>query len=697
MNKVFKFSKDRTLILAAGMLAIGVIGLAVIGGVRSYSPVPFWDMWDGYLEFFLRITDGDSSAWWTQHNEHRIMLARLLFWADIKWFGGTGWFLIAVNYFLAGANALVFWRILRDAAATETPATGEILLGLMITAWLFLWSQEVNLTWAFQSQFFLAQLLPLCALYWLQKSIIGIKAGRRSFLIACGFGLASVGTMANGILALPLMTFYALLTRQSLLRTGALSILSVGTIFFYFNDYHAPVERSLLQDIKENPFGFAQYVLLYLGGPFFYLFGKGGFGKVIALEAGLALIVSSAWFAIKSPRKPQEMTLQLAMLFFILYIVGTAFGTAAGRLILGVDHALSSRYTTPALMAWCALLVLYSPGILTSVRARGTKRLLPFAALALLMIPLQINALRTDDKLFERKIAQLALRVKDQTQIEHVHWSAELALSIAEKAAAQNLSIFAMYPFSGAREQLGTFVQQQRLTACQGHLDSVEAIDGDARFVRIRGWMFNSTDRTYPHVIRFLNNQGKVVGYALTGQTRLDVANAIDKKALLAGYRGYLLANQMGAALNLRGESPSCQMQANAPKLPFSLTSTKPLMDSATNGSANILPGNQWPSSDIARSVIDGTPVYGSIIRSDADVEAERGDPIFYRSGLAGGYQSLKVSSSALLPVNLPGSTEWALLNFSSLALPDGEFVVKFSDDGTKWGKATIALKEADE
>ena len=580
MNKYAMLSKDKTLILTFGAFAVVMVGLAVVGGFLSYSPVPFWDMWGGYLGFFMQANDGDMVAWWDQANEHRIVLARLLFWVDLKWFGGASVFLIAANYFFVGISAFMFWRILRDAATTEKPATGEIVLGLFVTAWLFLWMQKENLTWSYQSQFILAQLLPLCALHWLNKSVVEIRA-KRHFLVACGFGVASVGTMANGILALPLMAIYALLMRQGLIRVGLLATLSVVMIFLYFHNYNAVSKHgSLSQALRENPSGFIQYVLLYLGSPFHYLSGQGKFSKLIAQVATLVLVGSSAWFAIKALRKPRERTLQLAMLFFILYIGGTALGTAGGRLIFGVDQALSSRYTTPALMAWSALLVLYAPSILAAInKARNTKYLLllavPGLLLSLLMIILQSRALQFhDDDLFERKIAALALelQIKDQIQVEliypFIYPFVDELMPTAKMASARNLSIFGMYPFRDARGQLGTTVQPSNLPACTGNLDTVEQIDGDARFVRVSGWVFSPIDKVQQQVVRFINSQNQVVGYALIGMPSLNVAIAIDGKALQSGYRGYLLSDQVGGVLTQQAESqagPSCRMQVNVP------------------------------------------------------------------------------------------------------------------------------------
>ena len=292
--------------------------------------------------------------------------------------------------------------MLRELAGTEKPDANEIVLGLFIVACLYLWVQYENLTFAVQIQCILAQLLPLCALYFLHKSVIAIHSGRY-FVLACGFGVACVGTMANGTLALPLMTLYVLLTRQGKLRIGALAALSMATVFAYFHDYQAPAYHGqIARALMETPIAFAEYVLLYLGSPFFYLFGGSiskvipglgavgifinGFAKLVAILAGLFLVASSARLAIRSLHRPRESSLTLALLFFVLYVGGTAFGTAGGRLIFGVDQALSSRYTTPALMAWCALLVLYSPRILAAIGAREKKYLIPLSALMLLML-----------------------------------------------------------------------------------------------------------------------------------------------------------------------------------------------------------------------------------------------------------------------------------------------------------------------
>ena len=43
------------------------------GAIRKYSPVPYWNMWDGYIGFYDRVSAGDWRSWLIAHNEHRMI------------------------------------------------------------------------------------------------------------------------------------------------------------------------------------------------------------------------------------------------------------------------------------------------------------------------------------------------------------------------------------------------------------------------------------------------------------------------------------------------------------------------------------------------------------------------------------------------------------------------------------------------
>jgi hypothetical protein len=554
--------KNKLFLLAT----IVFVTLAIVGGIRSYSPVPFWDMWDGYLGFFTKVISGDISAWWAQHNEHRIVLARILFWLDLALFAGQGWFLIAVNYLLQLLICILFWKIWKEVRSDK-----HHWIGYFIIAWLFLWIQNNNLIWGFQSQFILAQLLPLAAFYFLHRAASATTNKHIDFYFALFLGVLSIGSMANGILALPLMTGYALVVRMGWRHTVLLTVLSVIALWLYFLDFNAPSGHgSLKQALSETPLDLMAYVLLYVGGPFYYLFGKGGFGQAIAITAGFFMIASCALFAWRIVPIAHRTTLPLALLLFILFVGGTALGTGGGRVIFGIDQALSGRYMTPALMAWAALLLLYLPKLEYISQSLRSRVWVPFLLLILLMLPLQLKALESKQSvLFEREIAALAIElgVEDQSQIGNVFPSADWALSIAEEPVARNLSVFGIFPYKDAREMIGqnSTKSLQPDYHCLGSIDEIQIIKGDAKFIRVIGWIFDPHKRQVPKAAQLIDEHGIVQGLIVTGLPRHGVATAIDSIARNSGFKGYVSASVQGLAVNLIDLQGSCQLSTKIP------------------------------------------------------------------------------------------------------------------------------------
>lgn len=656
-------------------------------------------MWDGYLGFYVKVSDGDWSAWWAQHNEHRVLLARLLFWLDISWFNGAGWFLLIINYLLLGASCYVFWCAWREQSRAQYKFIGYFLM-----AWLFSWSQNNNLTWGFQSQFILAQLLPLAAFFLLHRSAASQERGNRYFVAAALCGVLSVGSMANGVLALPLMTAFALLAHMNWRRCLTLAVLAGVMLWLYFSDYDAPANHgSLFQSLRENPVGVFHYVLLYVGGPFFYLFGHGASAKYIAAAAGVFLIASSIHFAWKAVPHARDETLSIALLTFILYIGGTALGTAGGRLIFGVEQALASRYMTPALMAWAALLVLYAP-FLASLSAHIRAKLwMPFLFLLLLMLPQQMKALASQkDMLFEREIAALALElgVKDSPQIGHIFPFTDWARTLSEAPIARNLSIFGIYPIKDAKESLNSeiSVATASLRLCQGNLDEIQPIEGEERYLRVRGWVFDPDAKAVPEQFKIVDERGLIKGSVLTGQSRRDVEDAFPQAPAHSGFKGYATADTQGQRIAMISSQTGCRIEVYMPISLFSIHRVSPTSEAVTVSVDDVFKGHSWSGSDFERSVIHGMTVMGSFVHSDADtgeivLKMRRGDKLFYRSGPTVGRQTIEIDGLKQAATILPAARDWVQLDFSSNLLPES-FDLRLSDNGAEWGEwSAIALK----
>jgi hypothetical protein len=583
--------KQHSGLIGATCVFLIFFALAVAGGIRTFSPVPYWDMWGGTLGFFIAHSDGDSSIWWSLHNEHRIVLSRVLFWIDYKFFGGTSIFLIVMNYILVLSAIAVFYRISLARLESEPQAkTLSLIITGLIGAWLFQWMQEENLSWAFQSQIFLAQLLPLLALYVLFQSIQkrsvesnGDKSGRGTgdssglksiswFFSACLLGIASAGTMANGVIALPLMAIYVLIMRQPWWQSSVLAVLSIITITLYFSDYNPPASHgSLTETLLSQPLKAIQYVLLYLGTPFYLLLGQNESSQIVALLASCMMGLISVIALLQYVRYPQHHGLPLALVFYIIFLAGTALGTAGGRLVFGVEQALTFRYTTPALMAWASLFVLSLPGIISAFQRWRIASTSVLMALLLTMLSLQLNALEPKhQQIFDRAVAALTLElgVRDESRILTTYVMSDGLIGTAEVASAYNLSVFGIYPWRDLRAQLGRRFTDLPAEQCLGHLDIVHTIDQENNFLQIDGWIFDSNTHKSPQRIRIISSDAVTIGFALSGRPRPDVAKAVNSKAGLSGFSGYISSPIRGAELRLVGDNPGCVLNVDLPAIP---------------------------------------------------------------------------------------------------------------------------------
>lgn len=433
--------------LFTGLAAASVL-LVAYKMVASFDAVPFWDMYNGTLDFYARFTSGDWPALWDAHNEHRIVLSRLLFLVDLNLLDGTTPFLWLVNLALAGLIALVLVAFLREVPGGRTFAW----MPAFLVAVSFSELQKENFYWSFQSQFFLAFLLPLAALYFALLSLTRPERSAAHFAASTGLGILSVGAMANGILALPVLTVFALLTRMSWQRVAILAGLSILGFAAYFHGLPDKADApSVLQVLQENPSRFVRYILTYLGGPFAET------GKVISAIAGLALLILALRAAWKHIPRRNASSAEIALLGFMGYILLTALVTAIGRANFGVNQALSSRYATPNLMNWCVLLMLYLPWLAATPRrvVKSTRALL---VLALLLFIVQLSALKPSKTGTDRMAAALALElgIPDQDQIIHVYPRAGEALQIVDELRNDPKAIFAKEPIRAVGDLIGT-------------------------------------------------------------------------------------------------------------------------------------------------------------------------------------------------------------------------------------------------
>jgi hypothetical protein len=543
--------------------AFFMVSLSALGGIKSFTSVPYWDMWGPYLDFYIEPNNGFTS-WWMQHNEHRIVLAKVLFWLDIRYFGGLSYFLIPLNYFFVGLAIWIFFKIFNKKSTTANPQY-EFIFKCFLVAWLFSWSQYDNLTWAFQSQFFLAQLLPLCSFYLFSQSVNSPNK-LSYFLGAIFFGIISLGSMANGIFAMPLLFLYSIIAWQGWRRSGLLFVLSILCIGAYMYGYHTPVgHASPMSSLFSNPYDYIRYVLYYLGVPFYYIFKGGRFGEWAAIFSGIFLLLSYLIFTIKAVKNRGYGDINLMIIIFGVYILATAFVTGGGRLIFGVNQALTSRYCTPALMMWAGLFIMFSP-MLSRFYVKRKNIFLSLIFIASLgLLPMQLRAIKIDGDLkFNREVAALALAmgVRDVDQISKIYPAPDVAIAISEKSKKNSLSIFGASPYKGLEDSVSMHADEGGPLKCVGNVDEVVFLNG-TEYSRIRGWIYSPDVRLSPAMVQISGENGKVIGYALVGQKRDDVMHQFGPYALKSGFIGYVKVPETNASIRAASSKIRCEVTLN--------------------------------------------------------------------------------------------------------------------------------------
>jgi len=498
--------------LAGLMVACTIVGIA-----RSYSPVPYWDMWDGYVGFYLRTATQGWQAWIEPHNEHRLVLSRLFFYADMAWLGGRGLLPLCVDVLITTGIAVLLCRAAATTGSSLAVASRRAVYAFIVGA-TFFWSQRENFTWAFQTQFFLAQLLPLLAFCLAAQASV---RPRRVLLAGCatGCGMLALGAMANGVLALPILLVLGTcvgLGRRWVLATAAITVAAVVLVRYAFHDAQVPTPA--LAVLVERPLDVAHFVFRYLGSPIWFAFKNASWASGIVEAGGALLLMGALWCLPAAWRDRSRLPLRLAMLATIAYVAASALGTAIGRLPLpaGLEGAFVSRYTGLALTAWLACLIAWLPAL------RPVRPSVVVAAMIALLIgfmPWQLRATRGQAHVvYARDLAALALaaQVNDPDTIAAVYpeTAAATAMRFAAEARRAGVPAFGRPAIARAPGWLGLRVTD---ADCQAGVETREALPSTPADYRIAGHLQRPLDQSTHVPALILDEHDTIVGWVLPG------------------------------------------------------------------------------------------------------------------------------------------------------------------------------------
>jgi len=523
------------------LMALHVFALCY-GIITQHYRVPTYDLWRTGVGILDAVEAGGWGYFTEIHNQHWIVWTKLLLYVDqvMPWQGTE--FLILVNFLLLivlmGITFLIARRFVPDRRGSWVLLGLSVFLGLSLT-------QNQNLYWAFQSQFFLVYMFALGSFCFFARALVLPEKGVY-FWLACLLALLSAFSMGNGLTVLPALVVFALLARADWKRVLVLLLLGAALWGIYLSTEGA-MDAPAREQTPVPPHAYLLYVAGFFGNPFYRAMpmiqpmGAYAIGFIfILLAAGCFLLT------LFSEPSRQRME-RLGVLFFVGFLLVSAGLAAWSRVpLLGVEQSFSSRYATPVLMGWILLCALY----LRVWRGRTPQAAWLLPALAAgWFFPYQLSAFADERAVHHQRataVLALSMGVYDSERVEHIGPMLVRDEGFLDLVAPQRTTrrgIFGKFPFSAAIDSLDREMPAAEEGRYAWHVDLAKPVDGAPGFFFFEGWIVDRQEERVPRGFYLLDHEGRVIGFGIAGNPRVDVADYFGTQAFeRAGFRGYVRA-----------------------------------------------------------------------------------------------------------------------------------------------------------
>ncbi len=348
--------------------------LLLIIFIMQYSVnIPFWDQWE-----LVPVLEGQKHGGtlfhelWAQHNEHRIFFPMLLMLALANLSHWNIVWEITTSIFLDLASFCLLTLSLKNTFINKS----MFFWAPTLLAWIFFsTNQWENWLWGWQVQWFMSVFGVVLALWALQYKW---KHSSLGLAVAIIGGVLATYSLANGQFVWLAGLIGALFSGRS--RKDIIVWVCTGVLFtsMYYVGFNLPLVANKTLFLKE-PFRFSEYVLSYLGG------WSGGYGH-IALITGFSLTVvllaSLVWIIKKNKNQLQGVAVWAGL---AAYSGASAVAAGIGRLDLGVQQAVSSRYMTVSALFVVATLVISGLAV-TNLSTRRHRLVLPIFTIFVICI-----------------------------------------------------------------------------------------------------------------------------------------------------------------------------------------------------------------------------------------------------------------------------------------------------------------------
>jgi len=335
--------------------------------------VPVDDLLD-WLQFYGdRMAAGDWLGYlWTPHNEHRIVISRILLALDVRWFGGGG-----TAFVLCGAVLLLgmFAAIGGEIVKSDLPRSWKLAAFALVILLLAPTHIVDTLGMPVLDGFVQTAAFALFSII-LQGGETEHLVSLRRFATLVAACLASFG-VAAGLLIWPVLVWAAWRGRLHMPWIALLACVGGVWIFAYMR--HLPL-NSVASPYDFNRLALAfDYAIRFLGLPWSHLHALVWPSRAV----GLAILILGCFALIRESVSARPGTrlqrLGLALVLFSFLAAGSA---ALARVDVAVDREMPIRYGMFADLAQVGLL-LWALDYLRRLSARQHGRVLQWGLVGL--------------------------------------------------------------------------------------------------------------------------------------------------------------------------------------------------------------------------------------------------------------------------------------------------------------------------
>jgi hypothetical protein len=344
---------------AARFAAFPVVGIASLAAVycaafayfveQAPIRVAVYDLLDWLRFYSERIEAGDWLGYfWTPHNEHRIVISRILLLIDLRFLRGHG---SAFAIF----NALLLTGIVAAISRLVLSSTGFTRFGIVALSFALMLSLPAHIATTI-SMPAMGVFLHTSAFSLISLLLVDAKPGYATrfgaILTAC---VASLG-VSGGLLIWPVMAWLSWRRSQGWFWVA---ILGCGICFGMFYLHGAPSPHADIMSIAQIP-DVLDYAIRFLGLPWSHMHTLVWPARAVGLTLlflGLHLVVRDTL------TKPKIMRMQRIGLALLLFVLLIAFAAGAARSDVATDREMPIRYAGFIWLGHLGLLLYVLPGM----------------------------------------------------------------------------------------------------------------------------------------------------------------------------------------------------------------------------------------------------------------------------------------------------------------------------------------------